>query len=369
MKTSIVLGMGFGDEGKGLTVSSLVAQSESPIVVRFSGGQQAGHTVVFNGYRHVFSNFGSGTLQGAPTYWSKYCTFCPVAALEEAQALKSFKPKLYVDYLCPVTTPFDVIANRSRDLSNGTVGAGVGTTLQRQEDHYKLFVQDLFYPRVLRAKLNNIALYYKTTNREMMDSFIYHCKRVTESEWFLPCHSINDIEETPDHRIYEGSQGILLDKDFGFFPNVTRSNTCSKNALQLISECPHSSPPEIYYITRAYQTRHGRGFMSNEHFVHIRNNENETNVPHEFQGKFRTGLLDLELLNYALDCDDNFSHGLKKNLVITCLDQTDDTIQLLDERIIEPHELSPLLNFKMETTFGSYGDSIATFLRIVKPTI
>ena len=72
MICSAVIGLGFGDEGKGSVVSYLTKACDSTIVARFSGGHQVGHTVCTNNTRHVFSNFGSGTLNGTPTYWSKF---------------------------------------------------------------------------------------------------------------------------------------------------------------------------------------------------------------------------------------------------------------------------------------------------------
>ncbi|MEM9930725.1 MAG: adenylosuccinate synthetase, partial [Bacteroidota bacterium] len=88
MTTHIVLGLAFGDEGKGVTTDYLCRQAERPLVIRFSGGHQAGHTVVSpQGRRHVFSNFGAGTLAGAPTFWSKYCTFHPVGYANEHESL------------------------------------------------------------------------------------------------------------------------------------------------------------------------------------------------------------------------------------------------------------------------------------------
>src|SRR5690606_12238557 len=104
-----VIGIGFGDEGKGITTDFLCSRSRNPIVVRFSGGHQAGHTVVLNGVRHVFSNFGSGTLRGAPTYWAKYCTVNPIGIINELDSLikKGITPKLYIDEKCPITTPYD----------------------------------------------------------------------------------------------------------------------------------------------------------------------------------------------------------------------------------------------------------------------
>ena len=79
----IVIGLGYGDEGKGRTVDYLCSQNPNSIVVRFSGGQQAGHTVMTNGIKHIFSNYGAGTLQGCPTYISEHATIYPLTMLME----------------------------------------------------------------------------------------------------------------------------------------------------------------------------------------------------------------------------------------------------------------------------------------------
>src|SRR5574343_932195 len=102
------IGLGFGDEGKGITVDYLASQSPDSLVVRYSGGQQAGHTVCLNGIRHVFSNFGSGSLRGLPTYWSEHCTVDPVGIMNELNILteQGINPILYIDGNAPVTTPY-----------------------------------------------------------------------------------------------------------------------------------------------------------------------------------------------------------------------------------------------------------------------
>jgi adenylosuccinate synthase len=118
--------------------------------------------------------------------------------------------------------------------------------------------------------------------------------------------------------IYEGSQGILLDKNIGFFPHVTRSNTSSYNL-------PIDVRTEFYLVTRAYQTRHGNGPMTNENLPHnIKINEDETNVTNKYQGEFRRTLLDLDLLQYGMSRDKNISNTFNRSLVITCLDHIED---------------------------------------------
>lgn len=330
MKTSIVLGLGFGDEGKGRTVSYLVSKNPNTLVIRFQGGHQAGHTVNYNGVRHVFSSFGSGTLQGAPTLWSRNCTFYPTAVINEYELLrlKQVCPVLYVDPLCPVTTPFDVAANRFEERNrftgpHGSAGVGFGTTIKRHEHYYKLYFQDLFHDSVLKAKLDNIQQHYHTIDKNVeereREQFLLDVNTIRNYTWLAPSKIIN--LNTYDHIIFEGAQGILLDMDFGFFPNVTRSNTTSKKAMELIKEW-NFPEPAIYYVTRTYQTRHGKGFMSNENKVpKLRNNEEETNRSEGYQGKFRITALDPELLHYALTCDNYFSKRMIKHVMITCLDQ------------------------------------------------
>jgi adenylosuccinate synthase len=145
--------------------------------------------------------------------------------------------------------------------------------------------------------------------------------------------------------IFEGAQGILLDQDFGFFPNVTPSNTTSKNVIEIIGE--DDDHLDIYYVTRSYQTRHGNGFMSNETPLLLKNNEKETNRSHEFQGNFRIGKLDIDLLNYSLECDSYFSKHANRHLVITCIDQYP----------IDIDDLISKLNVDFKSVLFSIGDS------------
>lgn len=336
---SAIIGLGFGDEGKGLTTSYLCSEKKDPIVVRFNGGHQAGHTVVYNGKRHVFSSFGSGTLQGVPTYWSKYCTFCPTGFMNEFIQLTSVTPKIYINPLCPVTTPYDIRHNNEEMWTkNGTVGVGFGATIQRQENYYKLFVQDLRYPSVVKQKLKAIAAYY---GYQGMEEDV--AKFMEAVEWCLEIISVRDQTVLWGRDlVFEGAQGILLDMDFGFFPNVTRSNTTTKNIYNI------SNLQEVYYVTRAYLTRHGNGYFPPERELNLKNAENETNTNDGIQGVFRKTDLDVDLINYALMCDGNFSTTVSKNLVITCMDQYNLNVPALLSQI----------NTRFDRVLLSYGHSL-----------
>ncbi len=148
---------------------------------------------------------------------------------------------------------------------------------------------------------------------------------IINSKSMFPNEILFGVEdnEIPSHpnTIYEGSQGLLLDQDIGFFPHVTRSNVGRKRLDKFIYHYD-----EIWYVTRAYQTRHGHGPMTNEqHPLTLVNDEDETCVLNDHQGEFRKTILDLDLLNYALEQDRKGSRKIQvEYLVITCLDQMTD---------------------------------------------
>jgi adenylosuccinate synthase len=329
-KAQVVIGLQFGDEGKGKTVDYLCSRSSNPIVVRFSGGQQAGHTVIHNGIKHIHSNFGSGTLRGVPSYFSEHCTIYPVTMYNEKKVLneKKIYPNLIIHPLAKVTTPYDVIFNRMREkeINHGSCGLGVGATMTRNDTSpYKLYAVDLQFPVMLYRKLDAIKKWYLVdkgwgSNEGFMRMLDVEMKAFDNAyqNIFFTIEGYDCLKEF-DEIIFEGSQGVLLDMDHGVFPNVTYANTTSKNALEI---CKYLGiQPEIYYITRCYQTRHGAGYMTNEGDITLTNNEEEINVHNEWQKHFRTGELDYNLLNYSLKIDNIYSSGLDKHLVTTCLDQ------------------------------------------------
>ena len=336
MKTQAVIDLGFGDSGKGLVTAFLCSKSKNPLVIRFSGGSQAGHTVIHKNIRHIFSSFGSGTLQGVPTYWSKNCTFDPNSFNNEYCALikNGISPIIYVNKKCPVTTPFEIIRNISLNSINnhGTCGVGFGETIQREEDHHSILAEDIEHLTVLHEKLVLNYRYTLERIKELPNDFTHDDIINMHKLFLLECSGLmKQIKEkgviklvsdsdylpfTPTDYIYESSQGLLLDKDIGFFPHVTRSNVGFK-AID-------TDVDEIFYVTRAYQTRHGNGPMTNEKINHnIKENPHETNTYHKYQGHFRRTLLDIDLLKYAL-MKDNPPGNVKKNLVITCLDHVEN---------------------------------------------
>lgn len=339
MKSSIVLGLQFGDEGKGVTTDWLCSQAKNPIVVRFSGGQQAGHTVIYNGIKHIHSSFGSGTLRGVPTYFTEDTTFYLSNMINELQVLKlkNITPELYLHPLAKATTPYDIAYNKASESvkQHGSCGIGVGATMNRTlNTGYKLYAIDFDNQILLKKKLKQIEDYYATLiagNDEL--KILYDQFLNAELVYFNEClvkipFKVCDYNVLKNYGelIFEGSQGIMLDMDHGVFPNVTYSNTTSKNAIN-VCKLLNIGLPEIYYVTRCYQTRHGYGWMSNEDEIKLINNNEEINVFNEWQKNFRIGELDYKLLEYAYQIDNIYSGKIDENskhLVVTCLDQRPD---------------------------------------------
>lgn len=338
-KCSIVIDLGFGDAGKGATTHFLASQQpEESLVVRFSGGHQVGHTVSTEKLEHTFSNFGSGTLQGVPTYYSEHTTLFPPAILQEGNYLEAYQPKLYVHPLAKITTMYDIAYNRAveKQQGHGSCGLGFGATIARNRDEVYFYANDLQFPWVIQQRLRSIQNFYQSKIAQqpqaVQEYYVNELQHYEEAYFIESCLNVKSfyeiaqlaqLSDTYQHFIFEGSQGILLDTQHGFHPHTTWSATTSKNAIELMLTELSDVQITMYYVTRCYQTRHGNGPMSITTPVRLINNDHEANVTNEFQGEFRTRALDPDLLNYALSCDAIHQQDLSitKNLVVTCLDQ------------------------------------------------
>lgn len=320
MKHRAVIDAGFGDGGKGMVIDHLACRQRPVLNVRFSGGHQVGHTVVANGVRHVFSNFGSATMRGVRTFWSENCTVCPIGFTNELAILKEkgFIPEITIHAECPVVTPMDRDANQKREetTNHGSCGVGFGATLQREQDFYSLRFVDIFYPEILKERLRSIHENYYQGTFSDIDKFLDACAEIRDMANVKVTHG--GLAGDTGGLLFEGSQGLLLDQHHGIFPNVTRANTGTKNIESFADDVAW------FLVTRAYQTRHGNGFMTNEDRPHnIKTNPNETNVTNKWQGEFRKTLLDVSLLEYGIMRDSvlRCAKGNEEmNVVISCMD-------------------------------------------------
>jgi adenylosuccinate synthase len=358
MTAHIVVGLNYGDEGKGSITHHLCADSNKKILVtRYCSGHQAGHTVEYKGKRHIFQSFGSGSFLGAPTFWSRYCTVYPNAFMRELNDLKALaiNPVVYFDPLCAVTTIYDVIYNQALEVSrgenkHGSVGHGISATFERMETTpYKLYMKDLYYPSVLAIKLEQIKKYYESKidisglEKRFENEYLYAVHQMTQNPYF----KIAVEDEVYDNmgfvnHVFEGAQGVLLDRYYGFFPYVTRAYTTARNAVEIIKRNSALNDNEVHmqYISRIYVTRHGRGpFPTEGKTEHLIDGLTDTtNIYNQWQENLRYGCLDFELLKYAIECIEVFYFDettLNQDLVskefinFTCLDHLKDRNKIL----------------------------------------
>lgn len=340
-----IVGLGWGDCGKGRVVDELCRTSEGiPRVVRFNGGHQAAHHVVLeDGTDHVFAHFGSGTLQGAPTYWSKYCPVSPTALINEYNLLvgktitKGIAPVLHIDREAPLTTPWERQRNQEREeyKEHGSCGVGIHATHVREALGHHIWFEDIYHPAILKEKVRLLGEFYihmqqgewVTIPKAELNQFFEDCQRLVEMSHIHLGESVHEFEAFPHieypgvQMIFEGAQGLMLDSKFGFYPHVTPSRTGTHNLMEL-----RQFDTELYLVTRAYATRHGAGpFVPFEGEMSLKTNPWEQNKDGGMQGKFRTGPLSLDHLRYAVNKDPYIrNHVQDATLVVTCADQVEE---------------------------------------------
>ncbi len=358
----IVVGLGFGDEGKGSTVDRLcrasISRGTTPLVARFSGGHQAGHTVVCeDGRRHVFSQLGSGALAGCPTYLGPGFTFDPIGFLAERSKVETLGgcTDVSVDPDALLVTPLDMAWNKATSGNgHGTCGVGFGATVER-DLKVSMRVRDLLHLGVLRHRLACVEDYYRraASGRHQMEVM---SAILRDSDYLDACARVTPMIEVRrqssphfGHVVMEGSQGVMLDERHGFFPHVTRSKTTSVNALRMLRRWSAGHEPTVWEVTRAYATRHGNGPLPGEGMTSpiVRRNHAETNVDNRWQGKLREAPLDLGLLRYARSCEEaDSSSDLERVLVVTCVDQVDGIPTVCDGLLDGPLALATSLGAK-----------------------
>lgn len=367
MKTQVVLGTFFGDEGKGSTVQWLckeaIDRGEKPLVIRFSGGSQAGHRIICNGIEHVCSSFGGGTLLGVPTYLNENVMIDPISTKIEFEQLQKqgITPKLYVHGDVSIITPYDVAANQSdtKVLSHGSCGEGIYHTFLRGKNKCKIPLKTAI--DLPGKALASVRCYY-----EVHQNVDWEKKFIDALAWMRNFASRSDLPpEGFDSYIFEGSQGLLLDMDCGFMPHCTPSRVGLNGMTGT-----YLKDAEVFMVMRAYLTRHGNGYnpsradMVREYF----DVEEPTNRDDGFQGVFKYGLFEENMLRRVFDRHhiDNWKnhYGLTINGVVTHLDcQIEDCIPFYDKnqeyvRYSEDSFLRMLSTY-FDNIYGSYSPELS----------
>jgi adenylosuccinate synthase len=329
MEHVVVVGLGFGDEGKGAVVDALCQDGSVATVVRFNGGAQAAHNVVDGDRHHTFSQFGSGTLSGTPTLLSRYVLVEPIALAAEARELAALGVDdplglVSIDSRALLTTPIHVAANRAREDArgrgrHGSCGKGIGETAwyslvdRRRPEPGRVFegqpvpgvpgsaptVGDCGDPVRLRRKLDALARFYGPLlaggdhGFPAVDELVSLYGDFAGAVRTVPDGETGRLAEG-GKLVFEGAQGVLLDEWHGFHPHTTWSTVTPDNARALLG----GRPARVLGVTRTFQTRHGAGPMPAEDpAVRFPEPHNGTG---RYQGEWRRGHLDAVLLRYAI---------------------------------------------------------------------
>lgn len=346
----IVIGANYGDEGKGLITDYCVQRSpEDSLVVRHNGGAQAGHTVITEKGRHVFSHFGSGTMRGAPTFLSEDFIVNPILFMREYNTLRKMgiQPKTYIDPSCRVTTPVDMALNyviervRKRSGGNhGSVGVGIFETVNRHRKDTEALTWSSIYWSQRRHIIDHLQylmedyvpmrLQQEGIEKDDPEAlWLAEAMKDVGYRWYEDISGMRSrsaicdarILDKHKHIVFEGAQGLLLSEEYGTAPHLTPSDTGVGNALKLIGEKVNLT---MWFVSRFYMTRHGAGPLEHEiardALGVIR--PCDTNVTNEFQGDFRYAPLDQNALIDRINAEQSKSNHVMPRvcLVLTCED-------------------------------------------------
>lgn len=316
MKADILLGLQWGDEGKGKIVDVLTPGYD--IVARFQGGPNAGHTLEFDGKHYVLRSIPSGIFQDKQiNVIGNGVVLDPILFQEEAQALElsgvDIKRVLKISKKAHLILPTHRLLDRAYEQLKGstkigTTGKGIGPTYTDKISRDGIRVGDInenFEAKYAVAKKRHLTL-LKACGMEVSEleleqkwfEGIEYIKQfdLIDSEFF-----VNRALADGKRVLCEGAQGSMLDIDFGSYPFVTSSNTVCAGACTGLGLAP-SKIGEVYGIFKAYCTRVGSGPFPTELFDETGNQIRQ--IGHEYGAvtgrERRCGWIDLVALRYTI---------------------------------------------------------------------
>ena len=315
-KVDVLLGLQWGDEGKGKVVDVLTPHYD--VAARFQGGPNAGHTLEFNGEKYVLRSIPSGIFQGGKVnIIGNGVVLAPDLFMEEAKALEAtghpLKERLHISKKAHLIMPTHRVLDAAYEAQKGknkvgTTGKGIGPTYTDKVSRTGLRVGDIlenFPEKYAAAKARHEAI-LKSLN------FDYDITEV-EKKWLegieylrqFPIvdseHEINQILRSGKSVLCEGAQGTMLDVDFGSYPFVTSSNTICAGACTGLGIGPNKIG-EVFGIMKAYCTRVGAGPFPTELFDET--GKKIRDLGHEYGAvtgrERRCGWIDLVALRYSI---------------------------------------------------------------------
>ena len=369
MAVDLLLGLQWGDEGKGKIVDVLTKNYD--IIARFQGGPNAGHTLEFDGIKHVLRTIPSGIFhENSINVIGNGVVIDPVVFVKELEGLDQFKidyvKKLILSRKAHLILPTHRLLDAASEASKGKakIGStlkGIGPTYMDKTGRNGLRVGDIELSdfkdryRALADKHEAMISFYNVDiqydlaelEREFFEAITELKKlKFIDSEEFL-----NQSLKENKTILAEGAQGSLLDIDFGTYPFVTSSNTTAAGACTGLGVAPNRIG-EVFGIFKAYTTRVGSGPFPTELFDE--DGENMARIGNEFGAVTgrprRCGWLDLVALKYAVQVNGvtqlmmmkaDVLSGFKKLKVCTAYSYKGETIEHLPYNI-EAENVTPI---------------------------
>ena len=338
MSLDLLLGLQWGDEGKGKIVDAITSNYD--IIARFQGGPNAGHTIEFDGHKHVLHTIPSGIFnKDSINIIGNGVVIDPGIFLKEINGLKKFNidlnSKLFISKRAHIILPTHKIIDATSEASKGKkkIGStlkGIGPTYMDKTGRNGIRVGDIIednwltkYDNLKEKHLNLISNFNQKVDislDQLEAEFFEGIKclksfNLIESENYLN-RSISEGKKI----LAEGAQGSLLDIDFGTYPFVTSSNTTSAGACSGLG-VPPNKIKNIRGIFKAYTTRVGSGPFPTELFDSIGKKIRE--VGHEFGATTgrdrRCGWLDLVALKYSIQINGVTEVNIMKSDVLSSI--------------------------------------------------
>ena len=281
-RNSSLLGLQWGDEGKGKVVDNLANDLDAD--VRYQGGHNAGHTLIVNGKKIVFHLLPSAICHenikcyiGRGVVVSLEELFSEIS--EASEVLGNIEERLVISSACSLIQPYHIQLDQLREKSNnltkiGTTGRGIGTSYEDKVGRRSIRVSDLYDEEKLKDKLTQSLDFYNSvfehsfgaSKIDLNELFELNLKQAEKLKPYVGnvIKEIRDLQDEGKKILYEGAQGALLDVSLGTYPYVT-----SSNLIGGVSAGTGISPSDIDYtigITKAYTTRVGEGPFPTELF-------------------------------------------------------------------------------------------------------
>mgnify|MGYP000091987132 CR=1 FL=1 len=328
MKVDVLLGLQWGDEGKGKVVDVLTPRYD--VVARFQGGPNAGHTLEFEGQKYVLRSIPSGIFQGDKVnIIGNGVVLDPALFKAEAEALEAsghnLKARLHISKKAHLILPTHRILDAAYEAAKGdakvgTTGKGIGPTYTDKISRNGLRVGDIlhnFEQKYAEAKARHEqilkGLNYEYDLTEIEKAWMEGIEYLKQFPLVDSEHEINNLLNDNKSVLCEGAQGTMLDIDFGSYPFVTSSN-CTSAGICTGVGVPPSAVRDVVGVVKAYTTRVGSGPFVTE--LHDETGETLLKNGGEFgttTGRARRcGWLDLVVVRHAVRLNGLTSIALTK---------------------------------------------------------